>query len=321
MTLRTPNPYRSYQSILDLQRSKERMSVLQDQITKDKRITRLSDDPTGAALIMDFQNSIERNKAYIRQGQSASSFLNGTESALNMLGTQMDRLLELGQQGLSDLTGATGRVAISAEVDVILNTILDLANTKEQGKYIFAGTNTVLPPGSLPFTFVPTNPTAWTVPNTAATQPAVAYAGNRGNIDLEISSVVSVTTNLSGAYVFQGDTSLDPDQDIFIAVAQLRDGLATNDSALIQQAYDNIRALKGRIDVCLSTVGSRQTSIENTGTNLEDFNVALQSIQNTYDGLDYPWTISQFYAEQTSQQAALSILSSMGRMNLFDYIG
>ena len=321
MTLRTPNPYRSYQSILDLQRSKERMAVFQDQITKDKRITRLSDDPTGAALIMDFQNSIERNKAYVRQGQSASSFLKGTESSLNMLVTQMDRLLELGQQGLSDLTGATGRVAISAEVDVILNTILDIANTKEQGKYIFAGTNTALPAGTMPFDLVPTNPTLWTVPNTAATQPAVAYSGNRGNIDLDISSVTTVTTNLSGAYVFQGDTSLDPDQDIFIAVAQLRDGLANNDSDLIRQAYDNIRSLKNRIDVCLTTVGSRQTSIENTGTNLEDFNLALQSIQNTYDGLDYPWTISRMYAEQASYEAGLSVLSRMGRMNLFDYIG
>jgi flagellin-like hook-associated protein FlgL len=152
-------------------------------------------------------------------------------------------------------------------------------------------------------------------------QPAVAYAGNRGNIDLDISPTATVTTNLSGAYVFQGDTTMDPDADLFIAVTQLRDGLNTFDRDLIKQGYDNIREIKNRINGCLVTVGCRHLSIENTGTNLEDFNESLISLQNTYDGVDYPYTITQFVAEQSSQEAALSILAKMGRMNLFDYIG
>ncbi|MDR0498829.1 MAG: hypothetical protein LBH03_03710 [Holophagales bacterium] len=324
MTLRTPNPYRSYQSLLDFQRSKERLSIWQEQITKDKRITRLSDDPTGAALIMDFQNSIERNKMYIKQGESASSFLTGTEAALNSVDIQIDRLLELGQHGLSDITGSTGREIIGIEVDVLRTVILDLSNTKEQGKYIFSGTKTT----TLPFTFNP-GPFAWTVPNPPPPLPAaleaVTYDGNRGNIDLDVSPTASVTSNLSGELVFQGSrdgaNNLDPNQDLFIAVTQLRDGLLNNDHDLIKQAYDNIREIKNRINVCLTTVGSRQVQIENSATNLGDFNEALQSIQNTYEAPDYPWVISQFIAEQASQEASLSVLSKMGRYSLFDYIG
>jgi len=329
MTLRTPNPYRSYQSLLDFQRSKERLSVLQEQMTKDKRITRLSDDPTGAALIMDFQTSIERNKMYVKQGESASSFLTGTEAALNSIDVQIDRLLELGQQGLSDITAARGREAISAEVDVIRTVILDLSNTKEQGKYIFAGTNTM----TMPFSKNPNPPVPnWTIPNPGALvsgahdpYQAVFYDGNIGNIDLDVSPTASVTTNLSGELVFMGNRdalgNLDPNSDIFIAVTQLRDGLANNDRALIQQAYDNIKEIKNRINVCMTTVGSRQVQLENSATNLGDFNEALQSIQNTYEAPDYPWVITQFGAEQLSQQASLSVLSKMGKYSLFDYIG
>jgi len=329
MTLRTPNPYRSYQSLLDFQRSKERLSVFEQQMIKDKRITRLSDDPTGAALIMDFQTSIERNKMFVKQGESASSFLTGTEAALNSMDIQIDRLLELGQQGLSDITGARGREAISAEVGVIGIVILDLSNTQEQGKYIFAGTNTK----TIPFSKNPNPPVpVWTIPNPAALvsgahdpYQAVFYDGNIGNIDLDISPTASVTTNLSGELVFMGSRdasgNLDPNNDVFIAIAQLRDGLASNDRALIEQAYNNLKEIKNRVSVCMTTVGSRQVQLEHSASNLGDFNEALQSIQNSYEAPDLPWVISQFTAEQASQQASLSVLSKMGRYSLFDYIG
>jgi len=323
MSLRTPNPFRSYQTLMDLQRAKERQSVLADQLASGRRITRLADDPTGAALVMDFSNSIERNNMYIKQGESASTFLKGTESALNAVNIQLDRLLELSEAAMSDLQAGRGRDAMAAEVDILRTIILDLSNTKEQGKFIFSGTDTK----TMPFSFEDTYYNLWTVPNLPppGTQPAVSYHGNLGNIDLDISPTTSVTTNLTGEYVFQGirdsGGDLDPDQDIFIAITQLRDGMLNDDRDLIEQAYNNLRVIKDRVNVCLTQVGARTVSIENTSFNLGDFNESLVSIQNAYDGLDYPSTITKFTAEQTSQQASLSILSKLGRLSLFDYIG
>jgi len=314
MTLRTPNPYRSYKSLLDLQRSKERLAVTQEQITKDRRIVRISDDPSGAALIMDFQTSIERNKMYVKQGEAASSFLKGTESALNSINTQIDRLLELGEMGLTETTPEHGREAIAAEVNGLLTILFDISNTKEQGKYIFSGTNTATAPFAWrdpapdPFTLLPG-------------QSVVDYNGNLGNIDMDISSTASITTNLTGAYVFQGGTPPDPHQDIFTAVAKLREGLLNNDTDQIREGYDDIRKIQDRINVCLATVGSRHVQLENSATNLEDFNEALQSIQNTYDGLDYPSTYTKLGEELNIQEASLATLAQMGRLSLFDYIG
>jgi len=341
MSLRTPNPFRSYQTLIDFQRSKERLSVVADQIASGKKITRLSDDPTGAALVMDFQTSIDRNNMYIKQGETASTFLKGTESALKAIDIQMARLLELSEAGMSDLNEGRGRQAMAAEIDVLRTIILDLSNTKEQGKYLFAGTATKTMPFSLnPAPPVAGNPspappfsTFWTVPNPAALvsgshdpYQAVFYDGNLGNIDMDLSPIASVTANLTGEYVFLGSRDLvtgdlDPNQDIFIAITQLRDGMMTDDTELIKQAYDNLRTIKERINVCLTQVGSRTISIENTGFNLGDFTESLLAIQNTYDGLEYPRAITQLAAEQTTQQASLSILSKLGKLSLFDYIG
>ena len=320
MTLRTPNPYRSYQSLLDFQRSKERLAVLQEQITKDKRIVRISDDPSGVALIMDFQTSIERNKMYVKQGEAASSFLKGTESALNSINTQMDRLLELAELGVSEITPEHGREATAAEVNGLLKILFDVGNTKEQGKYIFSGTNTA----TQPFGWRDPAPDPFTLIDPITLLPVdsvVEYNGNLGNIDMDVSATASITTNLTGAYVFQGGTPPNPSQDIFTAVVRLREGLINDDTDQIRDAYNDIRAIKERINVCLATVGSRHVQLENSATNLEDFNEALQSIQNTYDGLNYPETYSKWGEEQTIQQAALATLAKMGGFSLFDYIG
>ena len=93
MSLRTPNPFQSRQSSIDLQRSKERLAILQEQISSGKRIVRLGDDPTGAALILDFQTSIDRNDAYVQQVSNARSFLKASESAVESLTTDVTRLL------------------------------------------------------------------------------------------------------------------------------------------------------------------------------------------------------------------------------------
>gem|GEM_PF-369411 len=344
MTLRTPNPYRSYQTMLNLQRSKERLGILQEQITSDKRITRLSDDPTAASLIMDFKTSISRNEMYVKQGESAISFLKGTEGALHSVVNQLDRVLELAEEGRSEVLGFRGREAIAAEIDGILTTILDLSNTKEQGKFLFSGTKTQTQPFKQvnpwedaivagytppipPWDGVdpsPKIPFTWNDPNMAVIAPGfsprvVDYDGNTGVIDLDISPTATVTTNLTGKYVFQGDGS--PEQDLFIAVTKLRDGLNLNDTAMIDQAYSEIKTIYNRMNVCLATVGARHLQTENAGMNLGDINETLQSIQNTYEAPDYPLIITQFIAEQSSQDAIFSTISKMGRNSLFDYIG
>jgi flagellin-like hook-associated protein FlgL len=209
-----------------------------------------------------------------------------------------------------------------------------LANTKEQGKFIFAGTNTQ----TKPFGFMTEPPGGfdwanlgidWDDPLTWSLVPdVVGYSGNLGLINLDISVSSEVATNMTGEYVFQGSRDLtdpaeplNPNQDLFIAITILRDGMKSNDSELIRRGYDNIRAIKDRMNQCLTTVGSRHVSIETTQFNLEDFNESLQTIQNAYDGVDYPASITRFAAEQNAQQAALQMIARMGRNNLFDYIG
>lgn len=299
MAIRSPNPSQSRQVLLDLARSKERISVLQEQIASGKRLVRLSDDPAGAALVLDFQHSIDRNKSYVRQIESARSFLRAAEDTLTPVNDQITRLRELGTQALGNSTTAAGRLAASYEVDGILKTFLSTANRQDQGKYIFAGTRTLTQPFSDPAT----------------------YNGNSSPITLDIAVSATIVTNIPGDQLFFGPGGQGSATDLFQAAHDLWQGMTTDNLAQIQTAMDNLATIQQRINQNLTDLGGRANTLDDLQESLEGFNITLQALQNTYQDLDYPTAITEFTNEQTAQEASLSTLAKISRTNLFDYLG
>jgi flagellar hook-associated protein 3 FlgL len=302
MSLRTPNPFNSRQTLLDLQKAKERYAVVQEQISTGKQTTRLGDDPTGAALVIDFKSSVERNNQYLRSLQSARNLLQTSETSLSGIDNSLQRLLELGQQGLNGTTGANGRSQIATEVDNLRTSIIATANTQSEGKYIFAGTKTTTQP------FDPT------------TSP-ITFAGDSNPILVDVSMGSPVATNLAGDAVFLGTGGQGSSTDIFQAVTDLRDGLKNNDMTLIQKGYDNIRTYQSHLSDMVTELGGRQSSLTQVESNLGDYTQSLQAIQGSYEDLDYAKAITEFNKLQNTQQVALNALGRMSRQSLFDYLG
>lgn len=303
MTLRIPNPFNSQQTMVDLQRAKERYAQVQEQLSSSSRIARLGDDPTGAALVIDFKSSVMRNEQFVRMIGTARNRLQASETALDSVDNSLVRLLELAEQGMSGTTGASGRAKLSHEVDGIRSNLIDISNTEVEGKFLFSGTLTQTKPFSGP-----------------AAGP-VTYAGNAIAIDVDVAVGVSVTVNLTGDQVFYGGGPQGSATDVFQAVTDLRDGLATNNVALIQTAYTNLKGIQDHFSDMTTLLGGRQASLEQLEENLTSHNLSLKAIQGTYEDLDYPAAITEFTRLETIQQAALSTLGRISRQNLFDYLG
>ncbi len=311
MTFRTPNPATNVRTMLDLRRVKEHLSLLQEQIATGKRIIRPGDDPTGAALIVDFRSSIEQNKQYVKQAESAASFLQSTETALlDGVNTEIIRLMELGSQALGNSTGAAGRAALAPEVDGIRTNLISLANTQQQGKYLFAGSATT------------------TVPFTASATGAT-YNGNNDTISLDVSVSAAVGTNLPGDTVFFGQSAALPPTatagpgsggDLFTQVTALRDALTANNVPGIQAAFDNLKSIYSRMQSSITELGGRQASLDQLKEMVADFNTSLQGIQNSYESVDLPQAITDYEREDITQQATLSILGRSNQQNLFNYL-
>ncbi|MBI3131727.1 MAG: flagellar hook-associated protein FlgL [Acidobacteria bacterium] len=303
MTLRSPISINNRQTMLDLQRTKERLSVTQRELSSGKRINDPSDDPTGAALVVDFQTSIGANESFMKQIDGALSFLQGAESALGSITNDLTRLLEIGQQAISGTNAGTPRANLAQEVDSIRSNFVSIANTQEQGKYLFSGTATLTQPFSGP-----------------AAGP-ITYAGNLGIHTVDVSANTTVNTNIPGSTVFFGAGGQGSATDLFQQVTDLRDGLRTNNAALIQTAYNNLKAILPSLTTAQTDLGGREAGIISLKEDISNFNLTLQGIQNTVDSTDYPDAITRFSGDQTAQQVTLSSLAKVGKTNLFDFLG
>lgn len=303
MTVRSPISINNRQTLLDLSRTKEQLALTQRELSTGKRINTPTDDPTGAAAVVDFKHSIGANNQYMKQIDGALSFLQGAESALGSITNDLTRILEIGQQALSGTNAGIPRSNLAKEVDGLRSNFITLANTQEQGKYIFSGTTTL------------------TVPFSGPAAGPIVYAGNAGLITLDVAASTSVDTNIPGDALFFGPGGQGSATDLFQQVTDLRDGMVSNNTAQIQAAYTNIQALMSRLTSVQTDLGGRQASILSLKEDLATYNLTLQGIQNTVEDTDYPDAITRFSGGQTAQQVTLSSLAKVGKTNLFDFIG
>ena len=79
-------------TLANIQRNQERTSLLQSQLTSGSRITKPSDDPTGAAHALSFQEGLDTTEQYLTNIDQAKSWLNTTDSALDAVTTRLDTL-------------------------------------------------------------------------------------------------------------------------------------------------------------------------------------------------------------------------------------
>lgn len=305
MSIRTSSTTQSRQALLDLERTQERLALNQERLASGKRITRPGDDPTAAALILDFGNSIQSNAQFLKQADSAVSFLKSSEDAVATALNETTRLQELAQQGLTSSNAGNGRAAMAQEVDAIRTNLLALANIREQGKYLFAGTQTQ------------------TVPFVDSAPPAgpITYAGDSRLISLDVTASTSVTTNIPGNTAFFGAGGQGSSTDLFKAVTDLRNGLNSNNPTLIQSAATNLRAIMDNLNQVQADLGGRQAGLQNLKDTLSGFNVTLQGLQNTQQDTDYAKVATEFSRDQIVQSATLSSLAKTTKVNLFDYLG
>ncbi len=132
-------------SMLDQQ---SQLSATQLKISSGQKYLTPSENPSAAAYSLSFKQSIGEATQYQTNIDAASQRLSLEETTLASVTDTIQRLQELGLQGVSDSGNSiVGRNAIADEYDQLNQQLLGLANTKNSnGEYLFSGTKTTVMP-------------------------------------------------------------------------------------------------------------------------------------------------------------------------------
>lgn len=283
----------------------KRLYQLQEKVASGKEFQRPSDNPSGVTSALTLRSVMKMNDAYLDTVATTESWMSATDFALIQTTQLATRALNLTREGIADTMGADQRNTLAAEVDMILQQVLSVANSNHQGNYIFGGFQTLNPPFSLVDT------------NNDGSYDNVNYNGDNGIIYRLLGPNLNVAQNINGSSFFIGLM-----QSIMAARDALRSNGDPNQLSLLQSAISDMENQIRNVNEALTTNGARQREVRLVKDRLEKSQIELKSLLSQKEDVNMTEAISYLQHQQTVYQTVLEVgKRAISALSLFDLLG
>jgi flagellar hook-associated protein 3 FlgL len=187
------------QSVQSMQAQQSELHRTEAQLASGKRINKPSDDPTGAAKILDLNSTIGVIDQFSRNIGGAESSLAFEENVIAGVNNSLQRVRELAIQGNNATNSDSDRQLIAQEIYQKLDELTSLANSRDgRGHYIFGGFSVDSPPY-------------------ADISGSIVYQGDQGQRFVQIGEGTQTAVGDSGESVFSRVSSGDGTIEIVAA--------------------------------------------------------------------------------------------------------
>ena len=147
--MRVTNQFISRALINQINSSNTSMNKQYNKISSNRQYLTTSENPTNNALAMEYHNSVNERKQYVRNIESATDWYSNSDASLTEIESIIQRCRELAVQGANGTWEETDFNAMASEVNEMIKALSDIANTHVGEEYIFAGAQTNIEPITL----------------------------------------------------------------------------------------------------------------------------------------------------------------------------
>jgi flagellar hook-associated protein 3 FlgL len=289
--MRISNNMLQQRVLQNLQRNLASFAQAQDQVATGKRFERLSEDPTAGVQVMTADRGLSAIEQYRRNSAAARTRTDAEEATLNQLTDLLTRAKELALQEGSSTGSAVTRLATKAEVDGIIEQVVQLGNTQVGNEYIFAGDQVT----TRPF------------------DSSGAYSGDDGARQAEIGQGYLVTSNHSGRELLVSSGVLSSLQALSTQLGSGTPSTIGPTASGIDSAFTNVQTM-------LATTGARVRQIESAMQNSDALETNLTLRRSDLQDIDLEAATTKFAGIQNTLQAALLSASRVLNTSLTDYL-
>jgi flagellar hook-associated protein 3 FlgL len=276
--------------------SRSKIDKLNLQISSEKLINTMSDDPTGGMAVLRLNDKLAQNEQYQSNITLASSMMSTTAESLNNAADVLAGIKETLTRASSAARPADF-APFASDVSQMFQELMHIANTSFNGKYIFGGTETK----DQPYTYDEATGTLAMNPN-----------GTAGTISLDIAPLIQEPTNLSGQEVFGGKDALDTVLRISQSLNASQQPSAADLQAL-SDATDRLMTASVKAGTTLNRLDMFQTQLESQST-------SLQAIRSKAQDTDVARAIVDLQHQQTILDTSLKIGAQVIPKTLVDFI-
>ena len=264
----------------------------------------MGENPIDGTKIMKYNKELGQLGDWSKNIASAKDELSQSYDTLGQVEENLQRINELTLEAANSFNSPESFNAIRDEIIQRTQAIAQLANTKYQDKYIFAGGNT----SSIPYAL--------------DDDLNVTYSGTAQDGDwernIEISEGVTIPLNVNGEQVFG-----DENGGIFATLKQLTDALEGPDVDVkeINACLDPIQAGIKNVTAAQGTISSRVQRLDATKSINESLSLGLTEMKSNIQDTDLAEASTALIMYQTALQASLQAGASiMQQASLLNYI-
>jgi len=280
----------------------KKMQEIQEKLSSGKQINRPSDDPSGARKVLGLRAEELQVQQFLDNTETAKEQINYTSNTLESIQELFLKIKNLAIQAGNDTLGQSDRNIIANELDELLESVLQNANTDNNGRYIFSGTKT------LTSAFTATRDSNGNI-------SSVSYNGNNEEIKYQIGPDTFIQVNLPGGKLFQ-------DNKAFSTLVSLRDSLKA--STFDPTAFSNLRNTLDTATNALSTeitrFGAKANRLEMTTNSLGNSQTALKELISYTEDADIASLIMDLKHQENVLQSSLKTGAMVIQPTLLDFL-
>ncbi len=286
-------------SELGLSRMNERLAQLersQRDLATGRRIHVASDDVSGMSASLSARAGIADARQAQRNAADGLSWIQTAETRLSGATDQLQRANQLILEANNSTNSQQGLDAIASELSAIKDSLLSVANSRHQGRYVFGGYSSSTPvedPGS-----------GW------------AYGGDNGEVRRRVGEGDTVVVNVTADDVF-GFTA---GADVFTMLDGVISDLAAGDRSNLGSAINSVQGALDRVLEGRGVLGAAANRIELAEFRARADELDLKTQLSSVEDTDMAEAIMELQIQEVSYQAAQSALAKSLQPSLAQFL-
>jgi flagellar hook-associated protein 3 FlgL len=284
--------------LADLQQSQTVLNTALQQVATGLSVNNPSDNPTAAAEMVE--NSVESADVdqYTQNVTSALSTVQTASSVLSSVVTSLTSAVSAGTEGGNGANSTANLQALASQVQGILTSVVNAANTSVSGSFLFGGTGT-----TTPYTADASAPTGYT------------YNGNSDTNSVAVGDQTSVQVNLPGSQIFSSSSN-----NVIGALSSLVTALQSGNATDIQSSTVAVSSALSFVGQQQVFYGSAETQLNSQETFLQQDTVTLTSQASSLIGVNEATAATDLSQADTDNSAALAAVAKVLPNNLLNFL-
>jgi flagellar hook-associated protein 3 FlgL len=267
-------------------------------VTTGKIVNSLEDDP----LVLQKMLRHDREEADLAQYKSTQSRQISKYGAYETAVEETYQILVGIQTTMVQLSNPHQpedvRNQLTGELTQMREHLLSIANTEQEGQYIFAGARTDVP----------------------AYDDNGVYQGDDLELQVEILPGIKMEGNMTGQALF-GGVGINNGENVFATIDSVLGGIASGDpQTAIQNHLDQMDQLINQTAMVRTQVGVRLSRLELAQSTISQLELTLAEKRQNFEDVDYVTALTDYKAAEYSLEATMQASGNLIKPTLLDYL-